>query len=176
MPSFRQQLTRVSHFLKQQNLAEQTIKYKGDTALLVIDVQKQFCDPNGLRGNKKTDTVSKRIQSIVPEFRDAGIPVYVIYYSKKKKEPSKIDFYKFKPMPNDVLIAKNNNSAFKGSNIKKVLKKDRRKSLLICGFNLNACVKKTVIDARKKGFDVCVLEDLTGNAKINKNIGAVPDN
>ena len=163
MPSLSERISNVSAFLKQENFAGHPLKYEGDTAVLVIDVQNKYCNPKGFRGNKETDDVSKRIQLMVPEFRSAGVPVYVIYYSKEGKGASEINFYKFKPTSDDVLIAKKGDSAFKSSKIKKVLKKDRRKSLLVCGFNLNACVKNTVIDARENGFNVSLLRDLTGN-------------
>ena len=156
-------ISNVSAFLKQKNLARQPLKYNGKAALFVIDVQKEFCDPNGFRGNKETNDVSKRIQSLVPEFRNAEVPVYVIYYSDRRKDASHIDFYKFKPVPGDILTNKYGDSAFKSSNIKKTLEKDGIKSLLVCGFNLSSCVKKTAIDARMNDFNVCVLKDLTGN-------------
>jgi len=39
--------------------------------------------------------------------------------------------------------------------------------LLTCGFNLNACLFKTVMDARAKGYQVRLLRDLSGNDKQN---------
>jgi nicotinamidase-related amidase len=164
MTTFREQLKKVFAFFSPENLAAQKVKYEGDVALLVIDVQREFCDPDGRRGNAETAEVSKRIQSLVPEFRKAGVPIYAVYFSEeKKKNASDIDFYEFTPHPDDVLVAKNADSAFKGSNIKKILQRDKRKTLLTCGFNLNACVKSTAMDALIEGFDVCLLRDLTGN-------------
>ena len=170
MSDLRQQLDKVFTFFKPENLAAQTIKYEGEVALLVIDVQKEYCDPQGSRGTAETAEISKRIQSLAPEFRKAGIPVYAVYFSRKeKKDASEIDFYEFTPQPDDVLVAKNRNSAFEGSNIKELLEKDKKKLLLICGFNLNACVRSTVLDARKAGFEVCLLRDLTGNDNNNSS-------
>lgn len=81
----------------------------------------------------------------------------------EKKEISEIDFYNFIPESDDVLIPKSANSAFKEHHVENSLKDNKRKLLLTCGFNLNACVKSTVIDARERGFNVCLLRDLTGN-------------
>ena len=161
----KDKLQQVSEFLKPENLEKQTIKYEGEVALLVIDVQKEFCDPAQDRGNKQTESVSRHIQSLVPEFRKAGVPVYAVYFDddKRKKDASEIDFYEFHPDPDDTLVAKDRNSAFKGSDIKSILRRDGRKGLLVCGFNLNVCVKETVLDARRYGFDVTLLEDMTGN-------------
>lgn len=144
---------------------------EGDTAILVIDVQKRFCDPNGplvdvgngpeILGDAKTDAVSRRIQSQVSEFRKIGIPVYVIYCENNGKE---IDFHEFMPAANDVLVAKNlnnANSAFISSNIETILKRDGRKSLLACGFFLSNCLGEAILDAHNAGFSITLLHDLS---------------
>jgi len=137
--------------------------------LLVVDVQKEYCDPEAWqrRGSKETEVVSERIQSLVPEFRKASVPVYAVYFSLQGAKPaSEVDFYKFMPDDKDTLIAKSTNSAFKSSNIKEILEKEHKKLLLICGFNQAACVRETVLDARKAGFEVCLLDDLAGNDRL----------
>jgi nicotinamidase-related amidase len=174
MSDFLQRLKKAFTFFEPDNLARQPVKYEGEVALLVIDVQEKFCKPRGIfgRGNSETKEISKRIKSIVPEFRKAGIPVYAIYFGDEEKKASQIDFYEFAPHPDDVLVAKNDDSAFQGSNIREILKNDKRKLLLTCGFNLNACVKSTVMDALDEGFDVCLLKDLAGNDNENDASGA----
>jgi len=178
--SLIQQLKRVAEFLSPSLLAKTDLHYSpadGDIelastsnlALLVIDVQKEFCDPHGERGNKQTAEVSRRIGSLVPEFRKAGIPVYMVYFSYDEKKANEIDFYEVTPDKDDILVAKNRDSAFKGSNIETLLQKAGHRKLLTCGFNLNACVYSTVLDARSNGFQVTLLRDLVGNDKRNDN-------
>jgi len=164
------QIRNTQAFFAPDNLADLIVKYEGEIALLVIDVQEQFCDP-AQRGNKQTVKISERIQSLVPEFRKANIPVYAIYYSAQGEKPAEqVDFYKFTPDKDDIIVAKDGDSAFMSSNIMGMLDKQSRKLLLVCGFNEAACVKRTVLDARSAGFQVCVLSDLTGND--NNNSGA----
>jgi nicotinamidase-related amidase len=170
MTDLKKQIEKTSAFFEQDNLAKQILKYKGEVALLIIDVQKQFCDPETGRGNAETVEISERIQSLAPQFRKAGIPVYAVYYSWQKEKASEIDFYKFTPERGDKLVVKNDTSAFAGGNIKRRLKKDKRKLLLACGFNLSACVLRTVVDAREAGFDVCLLRDLSGNDARNEHL------
>lgn len=163
---FKAKLHQVLDFFKPEVQATTRVKLDlaaGSAALLIIDVQKEFADPAQGRGNTETRNVTKRINSLIPAFRAAGMPAYVVYFSDYEKNPQDIDFYMFRPHPQDKLIAKDEDSAFKGSNIKKILKHDKRKTLLACGFNLNACVFKTVMDARDNGFEVVLLRDLTGN-------------
>ena len=157
----RRKLAATAEFLTPENLATLTLKYEGKVALLVVDVQKKFCAKEVGLGNDETVAVSKHIGSLAPEFRKASVPVYAVYCSIPGSRQT--DFYEFEPCFGDVLIGKNRDSAFAGSNIRDILEKDHMKLLLICGFNLNACLKETISDARKAGFDVCLLRDLAGN-------------
>jgi nicotinamidase-related amidase len=139
-------------------------------ALLVIDVQPTYCAYDGLY-NYDAEQIAKKIAKTVPSFRSIGMPVYVVYYDKKKRPISEISFHHFKPAQHDIAIAKNADSAFRGSNIDRVLKHKGHKHLLITGFNHNVCVFKTVLDALRKNYDVSVLKDLTGNESINDPFG-----
>lgn len=166
MSDLRQGLKQAAKFFDPENLADLLIKYEGEIGLLVIDVQKIFCDPQQtvdfdgqiLGGNADTQAASQRIASLVPQFRKAGIPVYAVYYAV---EGEYIDCYKYTPTGQDKIVLKNACSAFAGGNIKDVLDEDHRKLLLTCGFNFSACVYSTVDDARSAGFEVCVMDDIT---------------
>ncbi|MFH1157279.1 MAG: cysteine hydrolase [Pseudomonadota bacterium] len=137
--------------------------YPEEVVFVVIDVQNQFCIP-GAGGNAQIEAISERIQSLAQEFRKAEIPVYAVYYfDDMKKKASEEDFYKFTPDKNDISITKTESSAFQGSSIKEILEKDHKKRLVVCGFNLSSCVLNTVMDARKAGFEVWLLQDLTGD-------------
>src|SRR5258708_3947577 len=126
-----QNLKETAAFFEPDNLAALTVKYQGEVALLVIDVQKEFCDSKDGFGNAETEAVSTRIQSLVPEFRDAA-HVYAIHFSYPGEE---INFHKYIPSAEDTLVAKDGPSAFTGGNIKSILKNDHKKLLLVCGFN-----------------------------------------
>lgn len=170
--TFNDELKKCMEFFKPENLEKLSIKLD-DVAVLVIDVQREFCDSHGDRGNAETEEVSARIQSIIPAFRKAGIPVYAVYFSDEGALPADdVDFHKFRPAPEDTLVAKDNDSAFAGSDIGDLLRRDHKTKLLTCGFNLSACLKDTAEDALEEGFKVCVMKDLTGNdnyCPVNKN-------
>jgi nicotinamidase-related amidase len=136
-----------------------------NAALLVIDVQKEFCDPADKQGcgNAETAIVSGRIRDAVPAFRELEIPVYIFYVPFEGAK--KAHLYKLKRRRGDTVIAKRANSAFTGGNLKDILERDGRESLLVCGFNQVACIKETVTAACSLGFQVCLMEDLTGNGK-----------
>ena len=132
--------------------------HEGNVALVIIDVQRQICDPEE-RGTDETVAIAKRIRSIVPAFRAAAVPVYAVYSNAIHEH----DFFKFIPAESDTLVIKNYDSAFKATKLKELLEQEGKKLLLVCGFNRAACVMTSVVDARKTGFDVCLLKDLTGN-------------
>lgn len=137
-------------------------------ALLLIDIQKRFCDPAQSRGNDETVVVSHRILSASFEFRSIGLPFYPVYFTRSRAEPlRKIDYYGFVPKAKDTVIQKNTDSAFDSTDIDSILKRKGHTDLLVCGFNLNACVRDTILDAANHGFKVTLLRDLTGNDKWN---------
>lgn len=131
-------------------------------ALLVVDIQGEFCDTQRgpYTGSPETELVAERAQSLVPEFRRAAIPVYMIYYDLETGDP---DFYKVAPARRDILIEKNADSAFDGSDIDRQLRQRGHDILLVCGVNRDFCVKETVLDALDKGYKVYVLSDITGS-------------
>lgn len=142
------------------------------TALLVIDAQTQFCSPLWGRGNAQTRATARRIAALAPEFRAAGIPVYGVYLADvpdrfladfAHSAPRGFNHYKFRPARNDGIIIKNWDSALHHPDVTERLRAAGHTDLLLCGFNLNACVRATALDAAGAGFNVHVLSDLTAN-------------
>ena len=148
-------------------------------ALLVIDMQKEFSKIGAIRnaiffdrrGNQETEAVIKHAAPIIDKFRQSHLPIYSIYTADSPKSRWLIDFYGYKYDSKDTLIHKNTNSAFKTSsnNLAEKLEDAGHKNLLIAGFNTVACVKQTVIDAQKQGFNTWLMLDCTGNDRNNSS-------
>lgn len=157
----------MPYFLQPAPIPLNTID--GDTALVIIDVQHTYCNPAQGRGNDETVRVSKRIKSLSAEFKKAGLPVYAVYFSATTpvSGKSKIDFFEFTPDTDDFIVTKDTDSAFDSGDLHRFLQAHGRKKLLVCGFNLAACVSKTCIDAVTIGYDVELLRDMSGNDKQN---------
>jgi nicotinamidase-related amidase len=146
-------------------------------ALLVIDMQKEFCKAGTIynalfadrRGNQETEAVTKHTAPIIKEFRQSSLPIYSIYYAEAPKNPWLINFYGYKYNNKDTLIHKSTNSAFKTSsnNFAEKLEAAGHKNLLIAGFNTNACVRETINHAQKLGFNTWLMLDCTGNDNNN---------
>ncbi len=137
-------------------------------AVLVIDVQKHFCDPAQARGTKDTDKIAKHIANIVPAFRKADLPIYNIYYYHEDVARDYIDFHHYAPEGADITHAKYRASAFDGEHggaFAAQLKAREHKNLLLVGFNASACIAETVKDAQKLGFQCAIAVDAIGNDK-----------
>ena len=142
--------------------------------MLVMDVQRRYSDPDMARGNKTTDKTASKIAELVPLFRQAGIDIYYTYTPvsvaghSEDINTAEFGFHRFKPdATTDTAVPKTSNSAFQGSNINTLLRQNGIKHLLICGFNLSACVKDTAMDAHDYKYDVTLIKDLTANDNYN---------
>lgn len=134
----------------------------------IIDVQREFCDPGySCRASEETARISGHIADVADSFRKAGIPTFLVYFSEDFSEGAYKNacggFYKIEPREGDILVPKDDESAFFGSNISKLLKERNLKTLLISGFNIRACVHATVEDALKEKYGVWLLEDCIGD-------------
>jgi nicotinamidase-related amidase len=140
-----------------------------ETALLVIDVQKKFCEPWIMRGTEKTDAIAKKIARLAPAFRKAGIKIYALRVdggSSQLESPDAYDFHHFSPNAEDTVITKPGSSGFDKTDLKEILIQSGKKNVLVCGFNLTACVYSTAADGGALGFKVSVILDLSGNDRI----------
>lgn len=137
---------------------------KGEIALVVIDVQREFCDPANWahRGNQTTQDVATAIAAAMPQFEDAGVPARIVYSARAPLPPAQVDLYKVRASNPDDLTCKFNNSAFAGTQLAAKLEHQGAKLLLFSGFNTSACIMDT-IRSMPGQFTACVLEDLTGN-------------
>lgn len=138
------------------------------TALLVVDVQKRFCDPYEERGTTATATMARRIARLAPQFRKAGMKIFPVYFNRDfNLAPAQLDFYEFKPDADDKLTTKYYDSAFIDTKLAEDLRKNGIINVHICGFNLNACILKTALDTADIGFNTTVIGDMTGNDLYN---------
>lgn len=134
------------------------------TALLVVDVQRQFCDPGYDRGTPTTVMVAQRIARLVPRFRAASCAVFPIYYTPYPDAAvQSYDHFHFQPAPDDTVITKTHDSAFQGTKLGEKLSAGGFTRVHVCGFNFNACVRRTAIDAAANGHITTVIVDMCGN-------------
>lgn len=154
------------------------------TALLVIDVQNDFCSPEGAMGKTGKDlsyvenTIPQLVRSI-NQCRDEGITIIFIKTVHSPLTDSEIwvargaaakraciddwgrQLYKVQPYASDPVIVKNRYSAFVGTNLDLILRSKGITNLLIAGFTTNVCVESTARDGFMKDYRTITLSDCT---------------
>lgn len=161
------------------------------TALFVIDIQKDFADPAGIRGMhggdlSQVDPMVDRLEKFIPVAKGAG--VLVLYtqqvYDRGKlnnlqKEQFDLDgklimcdpktggheFYRINP-PREDVFEKQNFNAFSNPKLQERLNENDIKTLVITGMDTYYCVEAAIRNGYDLGYKIVVPEDLVaGNGK-----------
>lgn len=174
-----------------QLMSKQTLKFGRETALIVVDVQKDFC-PGGALAVKEGDRVIPVLNRYIELFEKAGAPVYATrdwhpknHCSFKEQggpwpahciqESEGAAFHPdFKPPLNAVVISKamrpetDAYSGFEGTNLELYLKRKGVRRVLVGGLATDYCVKNTVLDACRLGFETYLLTDAIRGVDVQK--------
>lgn len=152
------------------------------SALLVTDIQNDFC-PGGALGVPAGDTIIPLINEYIRSFYRQGFPVFAsrdwhpLGHCSFKEQGGPWPVHcvqgswggQFHPNlvlpPGTVIISKATDpkreaySAFEGTPLEERLRALGVETLFITGIATDYCVRNTVLDARRLGFRVVVLED-----------------
>jgi len=168
-----------------------TITIGKTTALVVVDVQRDFC-PGGALAVPDGDKVVPVINEYVMRFRAAGAP---IIFTRDWHPPDHSSFKaqggpwpphcvqntegaRFHPsltIPKEAEIVSKADkkddaySFFKGTNLDNALHHRRIKTLFVGGLATDYCVKETILDALKDHFEVYHLDDASRGVNVNPN-------
>jgi nicotinamidase-related amidase len=159
------------------------------TALIVVDVQNDFCHPEGSLGKIGSDTSAAvemvpRLNVLIDEARAAGLPVIFIqtihdetndspqWLSRHSDGPDNArsgitcrtgswggEFYGVAPLPHENIVIKYRYSAFVGTNLDIVLTTLGIKSLLFTGVATEVCVESSLRDGLFAEYFVSLVED-----------------
>jgi nicotinamidase/pyrazinamidase len=161
-----------------------------DAALIIVDVQNDFC-PGGALPVTDGDKVVPILNVYIKRFREAGAPVFATRdwhpndHSSFKENggiwpphcvqgTSGAQFHPGLDISVGVEIVSKGTSpmdeaysGFQGTDLASELKKKGIKTLYIGGLATDYCVKHTVLDAAKEGFLVFFLEDGSKGVEVN---------
>jgi len=159
-------------------------------ALIIVDVQKDFC-PGGALPVSEGDKVVPVLNKYIKKFADAGA---VIVATRDWHPPNHRSFKKhggiwpthcvqgtdgakFHPdlkLPEGTMVVskavapdKEAYSGFNGTGLAEKLKKIGVKRVFVGGLATDYCVKSTVMDAVKSGFETFLLEDAVRGVDVN---------
>lgn len=153
-----------------------------DSALIVVDVQNDFC-PGGALPVPQGDQVIPVLNSYLNKFAAADAPIYatrdwhppdhVSFASQGGPWPSHCvqntggaEFHRDLQLPEGAIVVskatyptKEAYSGFDGTHLEASLQRRGVRRVFVGGLATDYCVKSTVLDARKRGFETVLLED-----------------
>ncbi len=163
----------------------------GHTAVLVIDVQNDFCAAGGhieaKLGKDVADcqAVVEPIQGLAAAARRAGAVVVWIKadYDRAFLSPPiharqvargiekaycvsgtwGAEFYRVGPGEGDLVIEKHRHSAFAGTELDQVLRDRGIRTVVMAGVQTHVCVESSLRDASARGYYVVVASDCVGS-------------
>jgi ureidoacrylate peracid hydrolase len=155
-----------------------------DTALIVIDMQNDFCHEDGVSGRngiadiQPFQTVVPQIDALISQARECKVPVIFVKmtldastiseaWRNRWSAPMTIvekgawgsEFYKLFPQEGDYVVEKHRYSAFIGTNLDLILRSLQRKSIILTGVLTNICVESTARDGFMLDYNVTLVED-----------------
>ncbi len=142
-------------------------------ALLLIDLQKGFDSLEYWGGQRNNPEAEDNASDLLKIWRQNSLPVFHIQHcSSNPNSPlhesnTGNEFKEItKPLEGEILIKKNVNSAFIGTNLKDRLDKSKISKLVILGLTTDHCVSTTTRMAGNLGYDTYLVSDAT--ATFNK--------
>ena len=159
------------------------------TALVVVDMQNDFCHPDGWLAGIGVDVAPARapiapLRRLLPALRAAGVPIVWVNWGQR---PDRLNLspalrHVYDPLgtglrvleeggwgaavvdelmiePSDIRVAKHRMSGFWDTPLDSILRNLAVATLLFAGVNLDQCVLHTLADANFAGYDTLLLED-----------------
>lgn len=142
-------------------------------ALILIDIQKAFYDVQYWGGQRNNPDAEINAGELLNVWRENDLPVFHIKHcstiaTSLLNEANRGNEFQdiVKPIQGEVVIKKNVNSAFIGTNLKEQLDNAKITKLVIVGLTTDHCVSTTTRMAGNFGFDTFLVSDAT--ATFNK--------
>ena len=130
-------------------------------ALLVIDIQNQYLP---LMSDDGKDVAMLMINYAISIFREHGYPVIRVYHTDPKMGPAPdTEAFEFPETvtikEDDPKIVKTYPSAFKKTDLEKMLKDMDRNTVFLCGLSAVGCVMATRYSAMDLDFNTFMIKD-----------------
>lgn len=164
--------------------------HSSKTALIVIDVQNDYCHRNGVFSKTKNVELShiqKAITNLlflIENCRQFDLPIVFVrtIHNDWTDSPSwrkrlagaaeemvicrsdtwGSEFYDVQPTADDCIVIKHRYSAFVGTDLDLILRSRGIETLLMTGVTTNVCVETTARDGFNRNYDIILIEDCCG--------------
>jgi ureidoacrylate peracid hydrolase len=143
------------------------------TALVIIDMQNDFCEVGGLMADEGVDLqpvqeMAKQVMTVLDAARRVGVLVVFVrnVYSTESNwcppDSWKADFYgDVRPLPSDPVVTKHRYSAFYSTDLDLILRNHGIRTVVMVGVATNVCVETSVREAFVRDYYVVVPHDAT---------------
>ncbi|RTQ90802.1 cysteine hydrolase family protein [Lysinibacillus telephonicus] len=157
------------------------------TALIVVDVQNDFCDQNGALGKQGADTSMVKemilnLQNLIHSARELNLPIIFIQTihedatdseawvsrgNTKNVEHNQVcrkntwgaDFHVVAPLETETIVIKHRYSAFYNTRLDSILRTFGINNLLFTGVATNVCVDSTARDGFMRDYHITMISD-----------------
>jgi len=154
------------------------------SALIVIDMQNDFCQPDSELFVAQSPGVFQNVQAAVASCRAAGVPVIFVMRRHRAGgcdvDRSRRELFARRPFlvdspgadlidglqvePGDYLVVKRRWSAFFGTDLDSLLRRLGVHRLYLAGVQTPNCIRGTACDANSLDYECVVLSDATASA------------
>lgn len=167
-------------------MTNNTSKDWGNIAVLVVDIQNDFCHDDGIFAQQGLDVkpaqeVAPRIQEFIDEIRQYDIPI--IYSKQIEAEditPANLkrqfasgklkavcapnswgsELYLLQPTDDEHILEKRTYDVFSNPELNRILQERKIKTLVIAGVNTDVCIDTTVRRGFTEGYQIVIPQDL----------------
>lgn len=156
---------------------------RSSVALLVIDMQRYFCDKDSSFFVPMSDILAKQLKRLVDAFRASDRPVIFTrhidsddennlmlrWWSEKISEENPMSkVVDILDAGKGVTVIKSQYDGFLNTDLEKILRSKGVRQVVICGVLTNLCCETTARSAFMRGFEVYFVED--GTATFSKEM------
>jgi nicotinamidase-related amidase len=143
------------------------------TALILIDIQKGFSNIDYWGGDRNNPDAEVNAQKLLNTWRKFHLPLFHVQHCSSNPSsilapgsPGNMFKEEVTPLAGEPIIQKNVNSAFIGTELKKLLDEQKIHTLVILGLTTEHCVSTTARMSGNYGYHTFVVSDAT--AAFNK--------
>lgn len=147
-----------------------------DPALIIIDVQQGFDQPKW--GERNNPDAELQISKLLTTWRKLKLPVIHIQHLSSSPSStfypgtSGVEFKEIvKPVAGELIIQKNVNSAFIGTNLESYLRDNQIEQVIITGLTTPHCVSTTTRMSGNLGFETYIVSDATAAFELEGSDG-----
>ena len=156
-------------------------------ALLVIDMQRYFCQENAPAYSPRFEAIIPQVQKLIDAFGEANLPIFATrYYSSSPhdpvarwwnaalpKESEWFDIDARLKLGDPTILDKDLYGTFSSTDIDRKLRDAGCDAVVICGVMTDLCCETTAREAFQEGYDVLFAADGTATNSDLLHIGTL---